>query len=251
MIIKKLKIDEFEGIGHLELSFDSQLISLEMPEADSVLKAVAVILKSVRMEDFAVDLCIKPGTSISAEIDINGDEFYVTASGSPETGGFDYDVRDGSGDPRNDFYEMIHVCEEEDRLFCFQYDEGDPYSRRLKQYKENDKYYPGSVFAEITDGIGCTRTFRALLNEYIKEFKSQCFSIRDDRRIAIQNDGEFVLTGICGVQEAKNLSWEERGLFEYLCFLYINDFWRRVESIRNINHVSRPMMICGYAYRQR
>ncbi len=243
MIIKKLKIDDFEDVEHLELSFSPQVISLEMPVADTVRKAVAVILKSVRMKDFAGDLCIKPGTSISAEIDINGEEYFVTARGSPETGGFEYDVRDDRGDHRFDFYDMIHVCEEEDRLSCFHYDEGKPYSRRLKQYKDIEKYYPEGVFSEITDGIGCTRTFRALLNEYIKGFRYQRFPIRDDRRVAIRNDGEFVLTDSGGAMEPISLTEGERKLFEYMCFLYVNDFWKRVELVRDINHVSRPVMI--------
>ncbi len=245
MIIKKLKIDDFEDIGHLELSFDSQVVSLEMPKADTVLKAVAVILKSVRMEDFAEDLCIRSGTSISAEIDIIGAGFFVTARGSPETGGFDHDVRDSSGNCRSDFYEMIHVCEEEDRLSCFQYDEKEPYSRRLKQYKETDKYYPEGVFSEITDGIGCTRTFRALLNGFIREFEPCMFPERSDRKVILNCNGEFVPYNFESSEMAVELDEEEKIIFEMLCFRKLNAFWNTVEDVRNCNHVVWPLFVIG------
>ena len=243
MIIKKLKIDDFESIGHLELSFDSQIVSLEMPEADTVLKAVAVILKSVRMRDFEEDLCISLGTSISAEIGINGAMFLVTARGHPETACFDYDVRDDSGNPRYDFYEMIRVCEEEDRLSCFQYDERKPYSRRLKQYKESDKYYSGSVFSEITDGIGCTRTFRAVLNKYIRDFEPCIFPERRDCKVVLHSDGEFVPCCLDSSEKLVELSKEERIRFEQLCFRKLNNFWNTVENIRNYHHVVWPLFL--------
>ncbi len=245
VIIKKLKIDDLEDIGHLELSFDSRVVSLEMPEADTVLKAVAVILRSVRMEDFAEDLCIKPGTSISAEIDINGAGFFVTARGSPEKGSFEYEVLDGSGNHRYDFYEMIHVCEEEDRLSCFQYDEKEPYSRRLKQYKETEKYYPEGVFSEITDGIGCTRTFRALLNGFIKEFEPCILSEQSDRKVILNCDGVFVPFSLESSERAVELNKEEKIRFEMLCFRKLNAFWNTVEDVRNCNHVVWPLFVIG------
>ena len=248
MIIRKLKIEDFEDVERLELTFDSSLIRLDMPGAGAAAKAVAVALKSVLMKDFAEDLSIRLGTSISADIDINGAWYFVTARGSPKTGSFDHDVRDAGGKPVCDFYERIRVNEEEDRLSWFRCDPSDPYSRRLKHYREADKYYPQGVFSAITDGIGCTRTFRALLSEYIKGFRSYCFPIRKDRRIALQNDGEFVLTDTDGTQIPINLTGEERELFEYLCFLHLNDFWRRVESVRNINHVSRPLIVSEAAF---
>lgn len=243
MIIKKLKIDDFEDIGHLELSFDSQIVSLGMPEADTILKAAAVVLKSIRMKDFSDALCIRPGTSITAEIDINVAMFLVTARGNTEICGFDYDVRDGSGNPRKDFYEMIHVCEEEDRLSCFQFDEGAPYSRRLRQYKETDKYYPGRIFSKITDGIGCTRTFRALLSRFIKEFVPCMFPERSDCQIILTCDGEFVPCCSGSSEKLVELTKEERIRFEQLCFRKMNSFWNTVEAVRNCNHVVWPLFV--------
>ncbi len=243
MRIRKLKIEDFEDVGSLQRSFAPGPIRLEMPEAEAVEKALAVILKSARLRELAGDLRIRPGSRIAAEIAIGDDLYHVTARGRPDEGGFDYEVRDVSGGSRTDLYGRIQVSEEEDRLSWFRYDPKDPYSRRLNHYKESDKYYPEGAFAALTDGIGCTRAFRALLNEYIAAFEPQPFPGRDDCRIALRSDGIFVPEDPGDPGRRIDLDEKEKESFEYQCFVGINDFWRKVESVRNCNHVARPLIV--------
>ena len=70
----------------------------------------------------------------------------------------------------------------------------------------------------------------------------QAPSLHEDGPIVINNTGRFVLKGIPGT-----VPLNETGdmLFEYLCFLNVNRFWKKVEAIRNFNHVSWPLLICG------
>ena len=68
-----------------------------------------------------------------------------------------------------------HLCAEEAELLRFRPDPESPYAERLKRYRDIDRYYPGRRFETLTDGIGCTRTFRACLNEYIKHFEPYPF----------------------------------------------------------------------------
>ena len=88
LVIKSLTIKDFEDISFFEASFDPDYVMLDMPEAETVAKAVSVILKSVRMQNFSDELHITTGTFMSAEVDINGETFFVTAKGCPEKKGF-------------------------------------------------------------------------------------------------------------------------------------------------------------------
>ncbi len=134
----------------------------------------------------------------------------------------------------------IHLCEEEADLCRFRPDPKSPYAQRLKRYKETDRFYPGRCFALLTDGIGCTRTFRACLNEYIKGFEPYPFPGRAEWLVAPKIDGSFVLEG-CGLE--KERGEEIAVLFEFLCFLHVNAFWGRVEALRGCGPVSRPMVV--------
>ena len=242
MVIKSLTIKDFEDISFFEASFAPDCVMLDMPEAETVVKAASVILKSVRMRDFANELQIRPGTSISAEIDINGESFFVTAVGNPEKTGFFHETKGSDGRVRRDFYDRIYISEEEDRLSLFCYDPKDPYSKRLMRYKDPEKYYPEGNFTGLTDGIGCTRTFRAMLAEHMKEFKPCTIPGLSWCHISLKSDGAFVLDD-SSISRTNNKRYEaERNrIFEFMCFLSINGLWMDVEELRNCNHTGWPI----------
>ncbi len=245
MIIRSITICDFADIGYLKETFDSRLIRLTMPEADTVMKAIAVILKSAAVKGFMGQLRIRPGTSISAEICVNGEVLHVNARGDPYGDRFDYTVRDSSGRPVPGFYEAIHVNEEEDMLSWFSCDPGALYSQRLRQYRQADRYYQEETFSRMTEGTGCTRTFRALLNRYIKDFEPLPLPGRENCFITIKGDGSFAPEYAEDSSAPVALTENERISFEFQCFLAVNDFWRRVETVRNMNYISRPLVVCG------
>ncbi len=245
MIIKKLMIRDFEDIGYYEETFDSRIIQLTMPEAETVMIAIAVILKSAAVKSFTGRVRIKPGTSISAEICVNGEVLHVHARGDPYENRFDYTVRDASGWLISGFHEAIRVNEEEDLLSWFRYDPGALYSQRLRQYRQADRYYPEDAFSKITGGTGCTRTFRMLLNEYIKDFEPLPIPGRKNCYITLKSDGAFAAESAEDSFAPVTLTGNERINFEFQCFLAVNDFWRRVEAVRNLNYIKRPLIVCG------
>ena len=242
LVIKSLTIKDFEDISFFEASFDPDYVMLDMPEAETVAKAVSVILKSVRMQNFSDELHITTGTFMSAEVDINGETFFVTAKGCPEKKGFTYEVKGFDGRICRDFYNRIYISEEEDRLSWFCYDPKDPYSKRLMHYKDPEKYYPEGDFTGLTDGIGCTRTFRAMLSEHMKEFKPFTIPGLNWCHISLKSDGSFVL-------DDRSISWtnikryetERNRIFEFMCYLSINGLWADVEELRNCNHTDWPL----------
>ena len=152
VIIKSIKLNAFAGIDFYEACFDSRDVQLDEPAvAEAVRMAIAVVLKSVTVNDFIDKISISPDSLIESEIDIKREVFFISVRGHPNMRGFEYEVRDNSGRSRFDFYDNIHLSEEEDRLAWFRYDYKDPYSQRLKHYKEANKYYPEGGFSSLTE----------------------------------------------------------------------------------------------------
>ena len=214
MLVKRIHIEDFEEVDHFEASFDPQLAVLSPMIADTVIKAIGVILKS----EFLIghDPVIKEGTEITAEIEITGTLYYVTATGVPETNSFEYDVKTRKEGACDDFYEMIHQSPEEESLTRFVYDRKNRFSDRLEHYKDTEKYYPERSFSELTDGIGDTRVFRVSLKNHIKEINTF------DRNL---------------------LSMSDAVIYEFLSFIHLNRFWQNIESIRDFNHIFWPLFV--------
>jgi hypothetical protein len=133
-----------------------------------------------------------------------------------------------------------YLCGEEAELRRFRLDPESPYAERLKRYKDIDRYYPGKRFAALTDGIGCTRTFRTCLGGYIKEFEPYPFPENAEWVVMLNPDGSFVLEGPGAERERDD---ETNRLFEFLCFLHINTFWGRVEELRGCRLADSPLIV--------
>ena len=240
MIIKRIRIKDFGKDDRFEVSFDPQLAVLPAPSAKTILKAIGLVLKSrfpVGEKRIAA-----AGSEIEAEINLSDKPLLITAAKSSEEAGFVYEVKTADGKRYDDFYGMIHQCAEEENLTCFAYDRNDRYSDRLLHYKDFEKYYARGQFTELTDGIGNTKVFRSCLNKYINTFAAQDFEPDSPRRMIINDTGQFRLKGPPGNDK---LSEAEDILFEYLCFLNVNQFWEKVEAIRDFNHVTWPLFIGG------
>lgn len=244
MLIKRIQIEDFEGIDHFESSFDSQLAVLSPEIADTFVKAIGVILKSKYLAGGDVD--VKKSTVIKAEIEISETVYYISATGLPDAKSFDYVVTTKEGNPCDDFYEMIHQSQEEERLSCFTYDRKNRFSDKFKYYKDSEKYYSKKEFSGLTDGIGDTRLFRACLNDHIKR-SNQDFSKDGIGAIIIDDTGRMVLDGKPSPFERELLSESDSVVFEFLSFLNVCRFWQEIEEIRDLNHINWPVIIFDLA----
>ena len=63
----------------------------------------------------------------------------------------------------------------------------------------------------------------------------------------IDETGRFVTE--CGGKQnaADGLKEYEDRMFELMCFLNVNRFWKEFEEIRDLNHIDRPLFITGLA----
>ncbi len=241
MVIKRIRIDDFENIPHLESSFDSRLAVLPPGIEYTVLKAIGIILKSDLLAGDKIYASEK--TLIQAEIAVDECNFIITATKQNDNDGFTIVVEDQFGNTCTDFYDVISQSTEEENLSYFALDRKNLFSERYKHYKDTEKYYSKGSFSKLTNGIGNTRLFRSCLSCHIKEYNE---SNKDNEycwQSFIKESGEVVLKSPSSCLDRNFLSESDAVLFEYMCYLDINQFWKEIEDVRDFNHTFWPLFI--------
>ena len=246
MIIHKLQIEGFGDVSRIVSSFDPRLAVLSGENAGTVSRALGAILKSKAYQGKGPP-GIREDTVITAEAEEAGESFRITACGSPGAKGLFYEVASETGRPRFDFYDRIRLNREEESLTAFVYRRTRRFSDRFRKYKDVERFYPDGSFRQLTDGTGNTRTFRACLNGYIRRFQPQILPAGRDIWVDIDEAGRFVTEGGGKQNTTDGLNEYEDRLFELMCFLNVNRFWKEFEEIRDLNHIDRPLFITGLA----
>ncbi len=235
MIIKRIQIEDFETIDRFESSFDSRLAVLPPENAVTIIKAIGAALKS----RFFAGGKLRKSTSIRAEIKAKERSYFVAAAPSPEANGFTYSVKTEDGEPCMGFYDAIRQSAEEESLSRFVFDRSNRYSARFMRYLDSEKYYAAGRFSELTEGIGQTRTFRSCLYRFMKAYVPHTPYFNENCRILLRNTGQFAVDGDSALNDT------EEAIFEYLCFLEVNRFWRDVEAVRDFHFEAWPVFIDG------
>ena len=131
---------------------------------------------------------------------------------------------------------------EERSLMCFDDFEKEKYPLRLAYYKDNKYFYKGK-FSALTNGIGETRTFRAFVNEFIKNYKPELISEENDLWLSLKDNGEFVVTKGENGETTADLSQKAFFMYNLLCFLNLVRFWDEFNEIRDINIIKLPVIV--------
>ncbi len=132
---------------------------------------------------------------------------------------------------------LLHQSREEDNLCFYQNGKYKNHKAKLAEYKDFEYFYYDKRFTISTGGACRSRSFRAYLNEYIRNFKPQKLNPNKRFFININENGEFF------VEVYPDLSASEKNLFDFLCFLNIIEFWDGFEKIRDLNHIKKPIVI--------
>ena len=241
MVIKRITIEDFENIPHFESSFDSRLAVLPPGIENTVLKAIGIILKSDLLAGDKIYASEK--TLIQAEIAVDECNFIITATKSEGNNGFNIAVEDQYGNTCTDFYDVISQSTEEENLSYFAFDPKNLFSERYKQYKDTEKYYSKDSFSKLTNGIGNTRLFRSCLSSHIKEYNESNKDKENFYQSVIKESGEVVLNSPSSCLDGNDLRESDAVLFEYMCYLDINRFWKEIEDVRDFNHTFWPLFI--------
>lgn len=137
---------------------------------------------------------------------------------------------------------LLNMSPEERSLMCFEDFENQNYPLRLAFYKDNKYFYKGS-FSTLTNGIGETRTYRAFINEFIKNYRSELISKENDLWLSLKSNGEFVVTKGEKGKATADLSQKDFFMYNLLCFLNLVRFWDEFNEIRDINTEKLPVVI--------
>lgn len=93
-----------------------------------------------------------------------------------------------------------------------------------------------------TDLLTDTQTFRAYLLRYIKTFVPEPINSKKPYQIGLDKQGKFYPFHP-GISGKILLSETEEKLYLYLCFLNLAEFWAGFETLRNLHHEKRPLLI--------
>ncbi len=137
---------------------------------------------------------------------------------------------------------QLNKSTEEISLTYFEDFENQNYPLRLAFYKDNKYFYKGK-FSSVTNGIGETRTFRAFVNEFIKNYKPELISKENDLWLSIKENGEFVVTKGGNGEVTADLTQKDFFMYNLLCFLNLVRFWDEFNEIRDINTQKLPIVI--------
>lgn len=147
-----------------------------------------------------------------------------------------------------EYFAAISQSEEMDSSLYFHRLVRQDFPHKLLRYKDLQKHYPDGNFAQLTNGYGTTRSFRAFLTDYIKNFKPILLREGKNYFLEISECGAFTVID-SDRNETADLSESETLLYHYLSFISIADFWDRAEKIRNMNRVKKPLVVSEFLER--
>ena len=236
MIQKKLPTNSFGKIKCFETSFGEQVTEISDFNKNDIITAIGLATKHKSLISHITDDAITDNTKIVLELNIAGHPYMITARGHPCRKEYHYEVIDKDNNTIVDaalIFRNIRLCEEEESLVFYWYNPREAYDKRFLHYKDPDKYYTNGEFKKRTNGLGLTRSFRAYLAEYIKN--------HDICNLLLI--GRFMGGSVNGVNSITDLGGVDKKLFDYKCYLAVNDFWTGFENIRDMNHEKWPIII--------
>ena len=239
LYIRKLTLEKDGVISH-KLSFNKGLTVIE--ESPDTLEILKLLLKGHSTTKFPYNLCF------SAEI-IIVKTYYVRGRKNKNELHWKLSVEseNSAEDCFEEFRGLMSASIEIDSLSFFKSSGWQDYSHRLNKYLRLI-YQNDNVFFKHTNSFSSTRTFRAFITQYIKHFKPIRLRENRDYYLVLKQNGVFaVYKG--DSDESADLSENERMLSSYLCYLSLADFWERAERIRNLNTVTKPLVISDFMER--
>lgn len=139
---------------------------------------------------------------------------------------------------------QYEVTKEESICQIFEENNYNTYEKKLFEYKRYKNEIEDEEFNNQTNGYFTLEAFRTELTNYIKYFKTR--KIDEDFYLGMKSDGCFVAYEDAELKEEKDLSHSERLIFDYYCYLEVNNFWEEIEAIRDLNHIKKPLFIINF-----
>lgn len=245
MVFKRLTINHFGKIEQLDISFREQITEITAPDTDDIVKAIGLATYNKSIIDRTGESSVSYNTKIVLQLDIAGHPYSITVRGQPYGKECIYEGIDCKSNMAVDvpmLFGGVKLCEEEESLTYYRYDQKNNFSTWLLHYKDPEKYYSFGDFQRKTNGFGFTKAFRIYLKEYFKKHGA-CGSFTDlCKTEPCPDEGVFqCCTDAPGdIIDPDEL---EKKVCDFGCFLEVNKFWDGFENIRDMNHEKWPMLI--------
>ena len=238
MIIKNIKIRNFGAVSYYEAALTSDLNILDSQYAPEISAAIDILLCNKTGQILPP---ISPTTCLTAQVFVGISVYNICVS--PRGKGLFLTATDVSGKNVTDIYQnALSHCSEQDTAERFD-GQDQTLPSRLCLYRnfreENTDLSPK------TESLIETKTFRAYLIRYIRAFQPERIHCKKSYLTAIDRQGEFQVIHP-GVTGEVHLSQTEETLFRYICFLNVAEFWADLESLRNMHHEKKPLIIQNF-----
>ena len=260
MIIRNITIENYGGIDRQDFWFERDINCVRREDAEVVFGAIGRVLRSpVITVNSDGGPPITDETQIWSDIVIGKDLYSVIIRGRLMSGKIRYEVygpdfHEIDSDDETEsktltgarFYERIYRSLEEASLSTYRYNSRKPYAKRLAEYLERGDPEQILKTAKDTDNIASTAVFRRCLKKFIDGYQPEWIDQEQNLRAYLGKDGVFKNRRE-GATGRYSLSTSEKVLSDFRCFLKLNEFWKSVEQIRDMNHVDWPLFVLDFA----
>lgn len=245
MNIKDITVINFGSVRFFKTTLNPQLSVIETKYLSEICVAIEILLCNKTVSSLP-DEWVRSDTEITAEICLKNTTYRVSAiadCSTPHRLVLQVQTSENEN-AKQQYLSLLSHCLEQDVIEQFDgRDKSVPL--RLCWYHNAEDYQPPGALAKNSDSIATTKTFRSRLAKYIKAFKPELINNQKEYRVGVNKDGKFDIY-YPGINADLCLSETEEKLFLFICFLNIAEFWSDIESIRNLHHIEKPLLIKNF-----
>jgi hypothetical protein len=239
MFIQHITIENFGAICSYEIDLAQKLNLIDSRYADEISAAIRFLLCS-ELQPMLPKQWLHRETRISATIYLEDGIYSVC--GKNQLGQLQLFATDPTGtDVTAQYQYALSHCEEQDDVDLF---DGQDKESHLRLYR----YYYREEYNDLSGRTRCisdTKTFRRYLCRYIQSFCPEPINCAKKYQATINAQGIFEVF-YPGFGGGIHLSETEEKLFSYICFLNVAEFWTGFESIRDLHHKKKPLIIQNF-----
>ncbi|MBR2310847.1 MAG: hypothetical protein IKA47_10020 [Oscillospiraceae bacterium] len=236
MFIQHITIHNFGAIRHYDADLTQELNLIESRHTDEIAAVVGFLLCNTPPPTIP-EQWLQADTRISAVIHLEETTYSICAK--PQSGQLQLFATDATGgDATAQYQYALSHCKEQDEIESFDgQDKTMPLRLYRYRYREDDDDLSGR-----TERLADTNTFHRYLCQYTQDFRPEPINSKKKYQMAVSEQGIFEAR-YPGFSGEVFLSETEEKLFLYICFLNIAEFWAGFETIRDLHHEKKPLLI--------
>ena len=236
MFIQHITIENFGAIRHYETELRQGLNVVEGRFGAELYEAIGFLVCNDQASGIP-EQWLRDDLLISATIYLKDTVYTVcirSVLGRPQMSATDW----AGADATAQYKHALSHCEEQNGAELF--GGWEPYiPLRLCDYCDRDIW---GFLSDRTNRMIDTKTFHRYLLGYIRSFVPEPLGSKKNYLASINQQGKFEVT-LPGFEGEIHLSETENRLFHYVCFLNVAEFWAGFESIRDLHHEKKPLLI--------